>query len=161
MRRSLATVTAFALFGLIALSTHGQDKFSLSKGAYRMEGKCERAYYLGASSQPTCQSYMGISTTDPALPMFMFPLERTTWFFVSSGLTKVSEDNSAATYAISKLYDEALGVEFPYAAGECELSMRGSAPVVRCTVWKDKERTTVARELLFASSGMWRFSRRQ
>lgn len=161
MRHSLVTVTAFVLLGLITFPSHGQGKFSLSKGAYRMEGKCARTFYLGASSQPACQSYMGISTTDPALPMFIFPLEGTTWFFVSSGLIKVSEDNSAATYAISKLFDQALGAEFRYAEGECELSMRGSAPVVRCTVWKDKERTTVARELLFASSGMWRFSRGQ
>jgi hypothetical protein len=91
--------------------------------------------------------------------LFVFPLEQNAWFFVSAGLSKMTDDNSAAVYKISELFDQALGAKFAYPEGECELSMRSLGPVVRCTLWKDSERTTVARELIFVSSGMWQFSR--
>lgn len=146
-----------ALLSTLIFSTPAMadEKFSLAKGAYRLEGKCERTFYLGASTAPKCASHMGITVKDPAAPMFIFPLQDGAWFFVASNPIETT-GTSSARYALSKLFDESLGAEFRYPAGECEIT---DGPKVRCTVWKDKERTTIARELSFSGSGNWLFSR--
>lgn len=159
MSREPVVFIASALLVLSASFACAAEKFSLSKGTYRMEGKCEKTFYLGANVPPVCQSFVGITADNPDLPMFVFPFEANAWFFVSSGLVKIPEDNSVATYKISKLFDKASGAEFHYEEGECELSMKSSKPAIRCTVWKDKERTTIARELVFRGSGVWQFSK--
>jgi hypothetical protein len=88
--------------------------------------------------------------------MFIFPLKdrAEAWFFVTSGL--VPSKQGRLLFTVEKLYDQALNAEFPYPAGECEIT---TGPTIRCTVWKNGERTIVARELVFSSKGKWQHQR--
>lgn len=136
----------------VATPVLGQSTGQLAVGSYRIEGKCSHTFYLGAESAPECEEYSGIRVQTPERPMFIFPLKngRQGWFFVASGQTLSSSDR--AVYAVDKLYDQALNAEFSYPAGEYEIS---TGPTVRCTVWKNPERTLMARELVFLGSGNW------
>lgn len=156
MKKYLLSLMAI---GATISTTNGwaEEKLKLAKGTYRVEGKCERAFYLGASTAPKCASYMGITVKNPDTPMFVFPLQEGAWFFVSSGPVD-SNGKFSTAYGVSKIFDESLGAEFSYPAGECEITQ---GQTVHCTVWKDKERTVIARELSFSSSGTWIFSREQ
>lgn len=145
-------------FCLVALSVAcattsvvAQDMDPLSVGSYRIEGACSRSFYLGAAS-PECDRYLGIAVENPSKPMIIFPLRNggQGWFFVTSG--QVSANSDRTIYQVEKLYDQALNAEFSYPAGECEIT---SGPTVRCALWKDAERTVLARELVFSGSGKW------
>lgn len=147
----LAIVGALSLASVLA---HAQDEKALSNGSYRLQGKCESSFYLGAMTAPQCQSYMGISVEAPNSPMFIFPLANGAWFFVTNG--RIDDSKDQTTYRVSKLYDESLKAEFAYPEGECTVS---PGPKVSCRVWKDGERKVLARELSFSGSGEWAFSK--
>lgn len=124
-------------------------------GTYRVEGECSKTFYRGSKASPTCDHYVGIEVKDPLKPMFIFPLLNggQGWFFVTAAQPNSEGSAANATvYKIEKLYDQALNAEFFYQAGECQVT---PGPTIRCTVWKDKDRTELARELVFAGSGQW------
>jgi hypothetical protein len=148
-----------SLVAVVQLSV-ANDKFALSRGTYRIEGTCERTVFLGADATPICKSFAGIDAKNPDAPIFIFPLEGSAWFFVSSGMVAVSADNAVATYKIYKLFDQMLNAEFSYNNGECEFSMKDTAPAIRCTLWKGNEKSTIAREISFVGSGTWQFSKK-
>lgn len=144
---------ASAIFTLLfAPLAFGQNAGQLPSGNYRLEGECSRTLYLGAEVAPECDHFLGIKVDVSDKPMFIFPLKNgaRAWFFVASQQESSSKDRTV--YAVEKLYDQALNVEFSYPAGECEVN---TGPIVRCTVWKDPERTVKARELVFSGSGNW------
>lgn len=136
----------------VAMPTFSQDSGPFSVGTYRVEGTCSRTFYLGVETLPQCDHFLGIRVTDPAKPLIIFPLKSggLAWFFVTSKLVAASGNH--AVYSVEKLYDQELNAEFPYPAGECEIT---DGPTVRCSVWKDAKRTVLARELVFSGSGNW------
>jgi hypothetical protein len=143
----------FASFAILtALSVPALAQGSLSPGTYRVEGGCSQTFMKGAKTPPVCDHFVGIDAKDPAKPMFIFPLRDADrgWFFVTAAPTAVASDR--AIYQVEKVYDEALGGEFFYPSGECEIT---SGPSIRCSVWKDKDRTDLARQVVFSGSGQW------
>jgi hypothetical protein len=150
MHSATKIITCFLAIALIAIPSYAQDY--LSRGTYRFEGTCSKTFYKGAAASPACDHFVGVNASEPAKPMFIFPLMNggQAWFFVTSAL--ISSDGERATYAVNKVYDQALGAEFSYPAGECQM---GPGPILRCSVWKDKDRTELARELVFVGSGQW------
>lgn len=147
-RQLLTAGAATAFVGTAA----AQELPSLSVGHYRLDGSCSKTVYLGSESPPACDGYLGLKVENPSKPMFIFPLKRgaEAWFFVTSGVTISNKER--VIYAVEKLYDRALNAEFTYPAGECEIT---AGPTVRCTLWKNTERTVVGRELVFSSNGRW------
>lgn len=141
---SLAVLTAFSVPALA--------QGVLSPGTYRVVGGCSQTFMKGAKSPPVCDHFVGIDVKDPVKPMFIFPLMNgdQAWFFVTVAPATGSSDR--AVYKVEKLYDEALGAEFFYPSGECEIT---SGPSIRCSVWKDKDRTDLARQVVFSGSGQW------
>lgn len=151
----LRLITIFtAVLLLTTLPAKAQEVKTLNKGSYRLQGACEKTFYLDAASQPECKTYMGIKVDNPKAPMFIFPLSNGAWFFVATGIIDSSKEK--VTYGVNKLYDESLNAEFPYPAGECTVS---TGPKVLCSVWKDRDKKSLAREILFTGSGNWMFSR--
>jgi hypothetical protein len=143
----------FACFAILsAVSIPALAQGSLSTGTYRIEGGCSQTFMKGAKASPVCDHFVGIDAKDPSKPMFIFPLlnDDKAWFFVTVAPTTTASDR--LVYKVEKLYDEALGAEFFYSSGECEIT---SGPSIQCSVWKDKDRTELARQLVFAGSGQW------
>jgi hypothetical protein len=141
---SLAILTTFSFPALA--------QGPLSPGTYRVEGGCSQTFLKGAKMLPVCDHFLGVDAKDSVKPMFIFPLMNGdgAWFFVTAA--SVSGTSDRAVYQVEKVYDEALGAEFFYPSGECEIT---SGPSIRCSVWKDKDRTDLARQLVFSGSGQW------
>lgn len=137
---------------LVALSVPALAQVALSPGTYRVEGSCSETFMKGAKTAPVCDHFVGIDAKDPAKPMFIFPLMNAArgWFFVTTVSTAAT--SNPAIYSVEKVYDEGLGAEFFYPSGECAISIGSS---IRCSVWKDKDRTDLARQVVFSGSGQW------
>lgn len=137
---------------LAALSVPALAQVTLTSGTYRVQGTCSKTFMKGAKTSPVCGNFVGIDAKDPAKPMFIFPLMDSDrgWFFVTATSTAAKSDR--AIYPVEKVYDEALGAEFFYPSGECEITPGSS---IRCSVWKDKDRTDLARQVVFFGSGQW------
>jgi hypothetical protein len=152
MQRKCFLISLLSVVCTLPASAHAQDVKTLSLGTYRAEGKCAKVVSLGSAVAPSCDHFMGVQVELTTKPMFIFPFTsgEKSWFFVASGQS--SADDGRSVYKIEKLYDAALNAEFSYPAGECEIT---TGPTVHCTVWKDESRITVAKEIVFASSGQW------
>lgn len=143
------------MFGeLQALANWAQQQYltqgSLSVGTYRIEGECPRIFLHGSKTHPDCAHFMGITVENVAKPLFVFALmnDGKAWAFTTKA--QVVSENSRAVYAVEKFYDVAADLEYSYPSGECEIA---AGPTVRCSVWEDRDRTRLARELVFVSSG--------
>lgn len=152
MQRKCFLISLLSVVVTLPAYAHAQDLKSLSLGTYRAEGKCAKVVSLGSATAPSCDHFMGVQVELSTKPMFIFPFtgREESWFFVTSEQSSANDGRSV--YKIEKLYDAALNAEFSYPAGECEIT---TGPTVHCTVWKDGTRTTVAREIVFTSSGQW------
>jgi len=143
-----------ALMGTTTLTAQAQAQAParMAAGSYRLEGQCSRAFYLGVVAPPQCGTFMGVKVEAKGGPQFIFPLKDggRAWFFVTSGRVEGTADRTL--YTVEKVYDQALNAEFSYPAGECEIL---PGPSVRCSVWKDTERNTLGRELVFTGAGPW------
>jgi hypothetical protein len=126
----------------------------LSLGTYRIEGRCSRILPEGSKTLPDCAHHMGIAVRDAAKPTFLlsFVNDGKAWAFITKA--QVASGSNRAVYTVEKFYDMAGNLEFAYPSGECEIT---PGPTVRCAVWEDKDRTRLARELVFAGSGEWRY----
>jgi hypothetical protein len=142
-----ASLAVLAAFSVPALA-----QGVLNPGTYRIEGECSQTFMKEAKTLPVCDHFIGIDAKDPVKPMFIFPLMNgdQAWFFVTMGPATGSSDRTV--YKVEKLYDERLGSEFFYPSGECEIT---SEPTIRCSVWKDKDRAELARQVVFLGSGQW------
>lgn len=145
------------MFGEIeALAAWAQQQYLtrglLSLGTYRIEGECSRRFADGAKTPPECAHFMGITVKNVEKPMFLFALvnEGKTWAFTTKA--QVVSENARAVYTVEKFYDMAADLEYSYPSGECEIA---AGPTVRCSVWEGKDRTRLARELVFVGSGGW------
>jgi len=141
------SLAVLATFGVPALA-----QVNLSSGTYRVEGSCSKTFMKGARTPPVCDHFVGIDAKNPVKPMFIFPLMDADqgWFFVTAASTPATSDR--AIYPVEKVYDGALGAEFFYPSGECEIT---PGPSIQCAVWKDKDRTDLARQVIFSGSGQW------
>lgn len=143
-----------ALAGTLPCTAQAQAQAPsrMAAGNYRLEGQCSRTFYLGAATAPQCSPFLGVKVGAQGGPQFIFALKDggRAWFFVTSGRVQGAPDR--ALYTVEKVYDQALNAEFSYPAGECEIL---PGPSVRCSVWKDAERNTLGRELVFSGSGPW------
>jgi hypothetical protein len=128
---------------------------TFSKGFYRQEGSCTRLVENGKDVTNSCLSNIGVWANEDDRPRFRFAqTSGNSWFFISSGPAAYSNGNRVATYPVAEMVDM-YSKRFVLYAGECVISMGGGKEEIRCTTWKDKERTTVAWEGVFVGNGFW------
>lgn len=126
-----------------------------SPGFYRQDGSCIRLLENGKDVTSSCLPNVGVWAKEDDRPRFRFTQNSgNSWFFVSSGPAAYSNGNRVATYPISEMLD-VFSKNFVQYAGECVVSMGGGKEEIRCTTWKDKERTTVAWEGIVVGNGFW------
>lgn len=145
------------MFGEIeALADWAQQQYltqgALSLGTYRIDGECSRRFLDETKTPPECAHFMAITVENVAKPVFIFTLvnDGKAWAFFTKA--QVVSENTRAVYTVEKFYDMAADLEYHYPSGECEIA---SGPTVRCAVWERRDRTTLARELVFVGSGGW------
>lgn len=128
---------------------------TFSKGFYRQDGSCTRLVENGKDVTNSCLPSIGVWAQEDDRPRFRFSQSSgNTWFFISSGSATYSDGNRVATYPVSEMLDMFLKGFVQY-AGECVVSMGAGKEEIHCTIWKDKDRTTVAWEGVFVGNGFW------
>lgn len=128
---------------------------TFSKGFYRQEGSCTKLVENGKDITNGCLPTIGVWVEKDDYPRFRFTqTSGNSWFFISSGTATYSNGNRVATYPVSEMLDT-FSKSFVQHKGECVVSMGGGKEEIRCTTWKDKERTIVAWEGIFIGNGFW------
>ena len=129
----------------------------LSKGIYKFAGRCTQLTVLKYQFPYQCQDFMGLTTSDPSKPIFVFALAGgKSWLYFASGPAATSPGRMV--FPVAKMIDSVVDREYDY-PGECVISGMLDAVTVHCTMWRDDSRQEITRQIEFVGSGSWAFSK--
>lgn len=150
-------IASFLVLGLTPCVS-GQENRTLSKGTYRIQGKCLEMTWLG-DEKTSCQAYMGIIVSDPERPEFVFArTDGGAWIFNTSDQVQSENNPEESRYRVASTADLSMKMQWKY-DGECVIHKTSQRTVIACTAWRDPEHKNVARRVEFAGNGNWLFSK--
>jgi hypothetical protein len=130
---------------------------ALSEGIYKFAGRCTQLTVLKYQFPYQCENFMGITTSDPSKPIFVFALTGgKTWLYFASGPAAISPGRMV--FPVAKMIDSVVQRKYVY-PGECVVSGMLDAVTVHCTMWRDDSHQEITRQIEFVGSGSWAFSK--